>query len=206
MSIFSLLMQEIFGYAPKVTPIPPKPPISPKNFVTWYKGVGMPKEVVSVWVLFEYQDVSQILKRWKYEGNENSKIALEQAFGKALRIIPSVSKRAAASYVPLGPDRWYERGFNQSKHLSSIVYNEFWTPVFHGLYRLWSGQHQAWISKDERMDRNFSFGIIPFFKVPEEVILVDDVISTWSTLRACAQLLVKRGCKKVYIIALARSA
>jgi predicted amidophosphoribosyltransferase len=56
------------------------------------------------------------------------------------------------------------------------------------------------------MDRNFSFGIIPFFKVPEEVILVDDVISTWSTLRACAQLLVKRGCKKVYIIALARSA
>jgi predicted amidophosphoribosyltransferase len=118
-------MQEIFGYAPKVTPIPPKPPISPKNFVTWYKGVGMPKEVVSVWVLFEYQDVSQILKRWKYEGNENSKIALEQAFGKALRSIPGVSERAAASYVPLGPDRWYERGFNQSKHLSSIVYNEF---------------------------------------------------------------------------------
>lgn len=125
MSIFSLLIQEIFGYVPKVSPTPPELPISPKNFVTWYKDVGMPKEVVSVWVLFEYQDVSQILKRWKYEGNENSKIALEQAFGKALRSIPVVSKHTAVSYVPLGVDRWYERGFNQSKCLSNIVHNEF---------------------------------------------------------------------------------
>lgn len=206
MCIFSLWAREIFGYVPKAPPEPIEIPISSKDFVDWYKDVGMPEEVVSVRVLFEYQDISQILKSWKYEGNETSRMIIQEAFESALNDIPILSKNFFVSCVPLGVDRWYERWFNQSGYLSNIVRNKFWIPQFRGLYRLWSGQHQAWISKNKRVDRSFTFGVFPFFRVPEQIILVDDVISTWSTLQACVRCLIERGCKKVCIIALARSA
>lgn len=102
-------------------------------------------------------------------------------------------------------DRWYERGFNQSGHLSKIASRSLGFPVFRHIYRFWSGEHQSRISKNERLARYFSFWIPASVTVPDEIILVDDVISTGSTLRACARCLISKGCKKISIVALARS-
>jgi competence protein ComFC len=41
-------------------------------------------------------------------------------------------------------------------------------------------------------------------KLPDEIILFDDVITTGSTLKECAKLLRKNGVKEIYSISLAR--
>ena len=54
------------------------------------------------------------------------------------------------------------------------------------------------------MERQINFWIPQIIKIPENVILVDDVISTGTTLNSCAKFLKENGVKKVYVIALAR--
>lgn len=66
-------------------------------------------EVDSVWVLFEYQKIAPLLKKWKYERDEIAKTQIEIAFQKGLQEVPHFPKDSWIFYVPLGIDRLRER-------------------------------------------------------------------------------------------------
>lgn len=107
--------------------------------------------------------------------------------------------------VPIGIDRWYERRFNQSDRMSNIVSEALGLKKYRYLYRFWSGEHQARLSRENRMKRKTTFWIPPRMRVPKRVVLVDDVISTGTTVNAAAKYLKSRGCQYVTVLALARS-
>ena len=101
--------------------------------------------------------------------------------------------------VPLHPKRLSKRGFNQSELLAEALSRRTGIPVLNDLLeRKIHTDPQAGLSGKER--RNNLKGAFSCKKsLPAEtVILVDDVITTGSTLSACAEALKKSGIQKVY--------
>lgn len=49
----------------------------PIEVTEWYRQAGIAESIDEVWVMFDYQDISETLKKWKYGGSENAWKALE---------------------------------------------------------------------------------------------------------------------------------
>jgi len=61
---------------------------------------------------------------------------------------------------------------------------------------------QKQLSRNERMNNIMHSITVSVKRVPEALIVIDDVMTTGATLEACAQALIAHGCKKVYGICL----
>lgn len=109
--------------------------------------------------------------------------------------------------VPLHRKRLLERGFNQSSLLGQNVSDYFqfkyWPDL---LFRNRYTQAQAKLSKSER-EHNLTnaFGVNKNFDIlGKNVIIVDDVATTLTTLNECAKVLKLAGCKEVWGLVIAR--
>lgn len=116
-----LLLAEIFGYVPKIAePLPAHVIAVPVEVTEWYRQSNTAESIDAIWVMFDYQDISEPLKRWKYHRDESAWRMLEPGYRDALSKMSNMEK-ASIIPMPIGVDRWYERRFNQSDHLSNIV-------------------------------------------------------------------------------------
>ena len=91
-------------------------------------------------------------------------------------------------------------------YLARGLSRESWIPYIPTLSTQYS-RRQSKLSRKERLvNRKNQFTILHSMVLPEEVILIDDVISTGSTAHECAKILKENGVKRVIGIFLASSA
>lgn len=107
--------------------------------------------------------------------------------------------------VPLHPQRIRERGFNQS---DTIISRYFETTYFLNeklLERLKNTNHLAAIGNKLNRKKHIR-GAFTFMSkaVPKSALLVDDVITTGSTILECSKVLKKSGVQTVLAFSLAR--
>lgn len=161
---------------------------------------------LSVW---EYNDaVQKVIHEMKYfrkkslarlMGVEMANLVLEnEEYSGADLIIP----------VPLHKTKLRERGFNQSIILSQIISLRTKIPyVTKILKRIRYTKPQSKLSAVER-EKNVQ-GAFKVFKSQslkgKVVILIDDVLTTGSTLRACADTLKDAGVTKILVLTAAKS-
>jgi ComF family protein len=114
--------------------------------------------------------------------------------------LPELQERAVFIPIPLHPRRQRERGFNQSALIAQQLSADTGIPLLEALMRHRSTWVQSNLPTELRaVNIKDSFQIAPEFELPafsqrHLVILVDDVATSGSTLRAAAQALnVKRG-------------
>jgi len=109
--------------------------------------------------------------------------------------------------VPLSTNRFRERGYNQSNLLALPIALAFKTPFHPGaLKRTRQTTSQVNLSGIERQKNlENAFSANPKQVKNKTILLVDDVITTGSTLQECSQTLLKAGAKKVYAITLAKA-
>lgn len=147
--------------------------------------------------------VSDAIRRLKYAGEPWRAEGFASLF--AARSAPDVDMVIP---VPLHKRRLRERGYNQSLLLAEQLVRVWQLPLYaEGLVRTVNTKHQVGFSRAERM-RN----VAGAFAVPQDkraalagkrVLLVDDVMTTGSTLLACARALHEGGVKNVESITLA---
>lgn len=138
---------------------------------------------------FEKGEVSQrIIHSIKYRGD----LHLARQFGKMLGQSIAESHRFddvdVIIPVPLHFFRWYKRGFNQSREISEGIIKAFHRPVKNlVLARKRYTETQTRKSHQER-----SINMVDAFQLRsakairgKHVLLVDDVITTGSTIRGC---------------------
>ncbi|OIO89853.1 MAG: hypothetical protein AUJ92_20425 [Armatimonadetes bacterium CG2_30_59_28] len=109
--------------------------------------------------------------------------------------------------VPLHPRRERERGFNQAVLLASVIGETCAIPVMSDvLHRSKFTQPQVGLTKAQRAENmRGAFTVTRGEAVREKrVLLVDDVLTTGSTIAACARILTKAGAAAVYGYTLAR--
>ncbi len=158
------------------------------------------------------------IHRLKYDG----KTALAGPLGRMLaqsldadatplfapRSEPSLPPFDAVIPIPLHPSRLYQRGFNQSERIARVLAAERgWRLDTTGLRRLRRTAVQARMtSRDERIAnvQDAFAARTPTCFWNQSVLLIDDVLTTLSTVREAARTVRASGAARVCVLALAR--
>ena len=110
--------------------------------------------------------------------------------------------------VPLHPGKLLQRGFNQSEMIA-LGMAEYWEKEVHTetLKRKKYTQSQTHKARYERFENTESVFELDNIKSYEDkhVLLVDDVISTGSTILACAETIRQSGASSISIISIAKA-
>jgi len=109
--------------------------------------------------------------------------------------------------VPLHPARLRERGFNQAELLAKILAQKINVPLNSALERIRYTTTQTAFDRVERMENlRGAFRLRKKIGVRGlHVLLVDDILTTGSTLSECARVLREAGAQSVYAVTAARA-
>ncbi len=109
--------------------------------------------------------------------------------------------------VPLHPKRLRYRGFNQSLVLAHIFYKEQKEKIdCHNLIRIKNTRAQTTLKGDERrLNVINAFSLNNSEKVKDkQIVIIDDVFTTGTTVNECSRILLKAGAADVHVLTLAR--
>jgi len=150
--------------------------------------------------------MQHLMHQLKYKGSIEVGKKLGQLFGAVLSQAPPYRDIELLVPVPLHPKREHKRGYNQSEVICKGMSETMGIPMNSGnLVRnrysntqTSKGRFERWVNVREL------FGV----KKPEvfegrHILLIDDVVTTGSTLEACAQVLLKIPGTRVSIATLA---
>lgn len=111
------------------------------------------------------------------------------------------------SFVPSHRRKEAIRGYNQAELLAKYVAKELNLPIFHGLSKRLYTPDQHFLSEIDRRDNlsgAFKIGRKEEIKA-KRVLLVDDILTSGSTMGECAKELIKNEARTVIALALTSS-
>lgn len=157
--------------------------------------------------LFHYNDpIKNMLSRFKFY----HQLAYGRLFSMLLlKKLESYYKYEAKPDlvipVPLHPSRLRQRGYNQAleltralKKLSLRVQSQF-------LKRVRLTVPQSSLESHERLHNVNNAFTVNARDIPVHIALVDDVITTGSTVNECSRILKKKGVKQITVLSIART-
>jgi ComF family protein len=163
--------------------------------------------VSDISVLLPYTTACRrIVHTLKYRGMPSIGFIMGKLMAQKTLSRVSLSGNAVLVPVPLHPDRLRERGYNQSERLAqgfaSFSGHEIFTDI---IKRIRKTETQTALDHEQRaqnVQNAFIFsGDISLSN--REVILIDDVMTTGSTISACAEALRKGGAERITVSVLA---
>ena len=146
-----------------------------------------------VFVAWEYNKVcSRILKNYKYKNVYDISRTLSEFFVEALiaSSFKSNLKDTLLIPIPISFIRRNERGFNQMDIITKYISKNLNLDMNNNILKCnYTNTHQAQKCKDERISRENPFYIVKGTEITnyKSITIVDDVITTGSTLNLAAQ-------------------
>jgi len=151
------------------------------------------------------------IHRLKYESRGALAQPLGELLSKAMNtsspLVPKNHVIDCIVPVPLHPSKLRMRGFNQAERIGRVLSERKEIPIDSaGLIRVRKTRTQTSFHAPERhrnVDRVFDT-ISPMHFDGKSVLLVDDVLTTMSTVNECSRVLRNAGAKRVAVLAVAR--
>lgn len=156
-------------------------------------------------ILFDYQyPANELIKAFKF--GKRAELAFRFAEKFVERLINADKLPDSLIPVPLHKTRQRARGYNQSlelaKHISRMLNISLDTT---SCKRIKNTETQSTLSTKAR-ERNVKDAfILTNHVLPKHVAIIDDVITTGSTVNEIARLLKRSGCEQVDVWAIARA-
>ncbi len=158
------------------------------------------------WLFFRKKGISQqLMHALKYHGDQDLGTYLGRMYGKELKnrsdfIIPDL-----ITSVPLHQSKLKRRGFNQSDLIAAGIAESLNIPFRPGLlYRLDDNASQTRKKRYERWENaSDTYQVVQTgTDLPRHIALIDDVITTGSTVEACAGKLKSAGVPEISVFAI----
>ena len=149
--------------------------------------------------------IQQILHSLKYAGNKEVGIFLGELYGHLLKQTHSFTACEAIIPVPLHRKKTKSRGYNQSNLLAEGLSKAMGIPFYTDfIERTVATSTQTQKSRYERFENVENIFRLNSKQVKEKhFLLVDDVITTGSTLESCARCVAQYGDVKMSIATIA---
>lgn len=167
------------------------------------RPIDPPPGTGTAWILGGYEGpLGDLIRRGKYRPDPIAFRWLGHQLGTAAaHRLPQVD---AVCWVPVPWRRRATRGFDQAEQLARPVARALGVPALAALRRVRSAE-QAGRMKHERAEAaRGAFAVKRLFELrcppPERILLVDDVVTTGATARACAEELLCGGAKRVHLL------
>lgn len=124
-------------------------------------------------------------------------------------MLEDTSSYDVVTWVPLHRKKLRKRGYNQAKLLAYVVAEETGIEVV-SLLEKWKENQQQSTIEDDQTRRENTEGVYRMLSTEFEIenkriLLVDDIITTGSTLLSCQNVLIQAGAKSVTCLGFARS-
>jgi ComF family protein len=150
--------------------------------------------------------IKNLIHSLKYKGIRDIGYEMGRIYGLSLKASSFMDDIDLIIPVPLHPDKQRIRGFNQSESISIGIGNATNLPVdIKSLSRILVSETQTKRSRYERWTNvEGIFQVVDHQTIQgKHVLLVDDVITTGSTIESCTNELLKIEGVKVSVVALA---
>ncbi len=140
------------------------------------------------------------IRQLKFAGTRD----LAAIFGETLAAgVPKEWGIQAVVPVPLHSSRLRERGFNQAGLISQVIAEQLGISYLEALIRTRPTRQQSKQRASQRDDLSDAFALNPKAPYVEQVLLVDDVLTTGHTLSACHNVLLKNNYLPAYAAVIA---
>lgn len=153
-----------------------------------------------------YQEpVSTLLHRLKYQGETSVLPALQEVIG--LQPLPSLQEGERIIPVPLHGSRLRQRGFNQALLLAKLFFPDHKESILiDTLVRIRHTTPQTGLDGvARRKNLHQAFTVRHSERVwKRKIVLVDDVLTTGTTVSECSRTLLRAGAADVRVVTLAR--
>lgn len=173
-------------------------------------GICLKREppFASAWAPFRYAHPLDLLEsRFKFQRNLAAGRLLSSLMIEAARQQLTGTLPECLLCVPLHRDRLRERGYNQALELGKPLAKALAIPLdIKSLIRIRSTSAQTGLdAKARRRNLHDAFAVITGATLPAHVAILDDVMTTGTTLRECTRVLLRAGVKRVDVWAFARA-
>jgi ComF family protein len=152
--------------------------------------------------------VQELIHRFKYGYRVHLSEPLGLLAARALAPFCSEAEPELIVPVPLHRKRLRQRGYNQSQLIGGVLSKLWKVPLEPGNLRRvrWTEPQTSLDAAQRRENVSGAFAVkVPRRVEGKRVLLVDDVFTTGSTIRACADPLWEAGVAAVYVVTVARS-
>ena len=150
--------------------------------------------------------LSGLITAWKFRGHQAALASLVH-LARSSPGFNDLGRPDLILPVPLHPKRLRWRGFNQALQLARCCFPDQRAKIFpHLLCRPRQTVPQTDLSgRERRQNLVGAFSLAdPFLVRDRQVLLVDDVWTTGTTVRECGRLLTGAGCRRLEVFTLAR--
>lgn len=174
-------------------------PLSPLEI----QAKQVPEHLEAVFPVFNFGPLIQnLIHALKYQGYKSLGIALGKYAGIQVRPLISIELHPVLIPIPLHPIKLRERGYNQSDYLAKGFAVSLDLPVRKDiLKRIKNTVTQTQLTAEERRENMQNAFIIrknANLSGVENVILIDDVLTTGSTMNSAAEVLKKAGIQNIW--------
>lgn len=150
-----------------------------------------------------------IIHNLKYKNQWRHGVTLGRWFGRELRGVKAIGAVDFVIAIPLHPFRIYGRGYNQSDYIGLGIAESLGVPLLRrGLERTRSNVSQVRLQHQSRflnVENLFEVTDASLFE-ERDILLVDDVYTTGSTMLSCAEAIMKAAPScRIHIASLAIS-
>jgi len=145
--------------------------------------------------------LARLINQWKHHGRLHLQRPLQHLL---LSQLPSLPAADLVVPIPLHWRRQWWRGFNQAALLAQALARQQRLPLQHALRRRRSRRQQQGSTAQQRRQALLHSFVARQPLNGARVLLVDDVITTGSTVRAASTALLVAGATSVSVVALSR--
>ena len=151
---------------------------------------------VSHRAIFIYnQAMKDFFSRYKFDGD----FLLRKAFASVLSEELKKYKGYQFVVIPLSPERFLERGFNQVEGLVEAAGFSYLDLIEKREERASSSK-----SRSERLETELPFFVKSGITIPKKILLIDDIYTTGTTINRVKKLLEEAGAEDVKTLSLVR--
>ena len=157
--------------------------------------------------LYPYEGiVRDSLLRYKFQGQKQNALFYAEHLARQVRLAFPEAEFDLVASVPLSRQRQKERGYNQSELIAAHLAKDLKLPFVQCLRKVRQNRTQHLLSRENRV-RNVRGVYEPCEKAAlgKRILLVDDIVTTGSTLAECSVQLYKGGAAFVACAAVARA-